>query len=512
MRGGPVMDEPRDEELGRELRAALRLREPLLAGGPPLRDRGRGGRRGGRALPGLAVLVVGGALIAVYLGNWRIGESGPPPGSPRPPASPSGGATPSPGTTGDLVISGIHFPAKIGGEPVLTVERALAVERESGPAAGRTILVAGFAWTFVPFCTMQTGNRSFLESCEASWIAGRATSPRWETLTAGTVSEGGVEGGSAIPFRWDPAFNQRSVGLGMIYGAGVFRGHFHDQRAAACSDVPRCESVFVIDDLAFRAQVPHPQPPSHRLQQLGRLRVPVPTGWWLATNEGDEGGWLLATDIARRGGAAYSLELRVSEEGLPGTPGDEPPAGTPLTPEFSRAVAIQPLLAAQIGSLPAASTVSRGDDRAEFLVFGTASRTYLAILHYPAPAEWGQWVTDQALLDFRAILENIVPDEAPRAPISATFGVPYPYQLERCGLFGPILFDGSSWRVMAARGGDGGPFGPGQGFVWQTFLLIGAASGTITVLDRETAEFRTTSGVIVTLRRHEGTAEPLSCP
>ena len=65
---------------------------------------------------------------------------------------------------------------------------------------------------------------------------------------------------------------------------------------------------------------------------------------------------------------------------------------------------------------------------------------------------------------------------------------------------------------MAARGGDGGLFGPGQGFVRQTFFLLGAASGTITLLDAETAEFRTDSGVVVTLRRHEGTAEPLSCP
>lgn len=72
------------------------------------------------------------------------------------------------------------------------------------------------------------------------------------------------------------------------------------------------------------------------------------------------------------------------------------------------------------------------------------------------------------------------------------------FSLGHCGLDSPIDFDGSFWD----------PVGPVDGDAAEA---INSASGTITLLAPDLAEFRAPSGFVVRLQRHEGRKSLFGC-
>jgi hypothetical protein len=88
---------------------------------------------------------------------------------------------------------------------------------------------------------------------------------------------------------------------------------------------------------------------------------------------------------------------------------------------------------------------------------------------------------------------------APKTARSAVIGTPYPYTLEHCGVGSPVDFDGSLWDVLGAQDGRDGPVTEQQ-----IGEIINPGTGTMTLVDAEHALFRTSSRLIVGLRRHAG--------
>ena len=92
--------------------------------------------------------------------------------------------------------------------------------------------------------------------------------------------------------------------------------------------------------------------------------------------------------------------------------------------------------------------------------------------------------------------ELLAPASAPVAP-----GRSYPFQVGHCGLLHVVDFSGSYWVVdeTTLSAGERGQFG------------IYANEGTMTLVDSETAVFRSGVGGEVTLRRYVGVLERLRC-
>ncbi len=82
---------------------------------------------------------------------------------------------------------------------------------------------------------------------------------------------------------------------------------------------------------------------------------------------------------------------------------------------------------------------------------------------------------------------------------TAELGKLYPYQLQHCGVGSPIDFDGSLWDVLGAQNGR-----DAEATEEQVGELINAGSGSMTLVDPDHALFRTSSGLILGLRRHDG--------
>ncbi len=82
---------------------------------------------------------------------------------------------------------------------------------------------------------------------------------------------------------------------------------------------------------------------------------------------------------------------------------------------------------------------------------------------------------------------------------TAELGKPYQYQLQHCGVGSPIDFDGSLWDVLGAQDGRDAAVSEDQ-----LGELINAGSGTMTLVDPDHAVFRTQSGLLLGLRRHQG--------
>ena len=90
----------------------------------------------------------------------------------------------------------------------------------------------------------------------------------------------------------------------------------------------------------------------------------------------------------------------------------------------------------------------------------------------------------------------LVPTSAPVAP-----GRSYPFQVDHCGLLHVVDFSGSYWVVdeTTLSAGERGQFG------------INANEGTMTLVDSETAVFRSGVRGEATLRRYVGVLERLPC-
>jgi hypothetical protein len=95
---------------------------------------------------------------------------------------------------------------------------------------------------------------------------------------------------------------------------------------------------------------------------------------------------------------------------------------------------------------------------------------------------------------------------APKTAHTAEVGTAYPYELQHCGLFSPIDFDGTVWDIVGAQNGKGG-----QATEDQLNSLVNALSGTMTLLGPDTAVFKAKSGVIVGLKRHTGPKRYMGC-
>lgn len=85
-------------------------------------------------------------------------------------------------------------------------------------------------------------------------------------------------------------------------------------------------------------------------------------------------------------------------------------------------------------------------------------------------------------------------------------GKPYPFTLGHCGVGSPIDFDGSLWDVLGAQDGNDHQV-PEE----QLGDLVNASSGTMTLVGAENALFRTTSSVVVGLKRHGGAKNYPAC-
>jgi hypothetical protein len=104
------------------------------------------------------------------------------------------------------------------------------------------------------------------------------------------------------------------------------------------------------------------------------------------------------------------------------------------------------------------------------------------------------------------------PDD-PSATLGATTdrvglatGFAYPYRLGHCGLGSPFDLDGSLWDPMAGHDGREGPLT--EAHIGE---LINPTSGTVTLLTRDVAEFRTPLGAVITLARLPGERAYLLC-
>jgi hypothetical protein len=94
----------------------------------------------------------------------------------------------------------------------------------------------------------------------------------------------------------------------------------------------------------------------------------------------------------------------------------------------------------------------------------------------------------------------LVPVSAPIAPATA-----YRFSLGHCGLFSPIDVDGSFWDPIDGLTAGGEPLdleGDSE--------MINATAGFFVVIGDD-ARFRTESGSILTLERHEGEKEFPGC-
>ena len=92
--------------------------------------------------------------------------------------------------------------------------------------------------------------------------------------------------------------------------------------------------------------------------------------------------------------------------------------------------------------------------------------------------------------------ESLAPTSAPVAA-----GRSYPFQVGHCGLLHVVDFAGSYWEVdeTTLSAGERGQFG------------INANEGTMTLVDSETAVFRSGAGGEATLRRYVGVLERSRC-
>jgi hypothetical protein len=89
---------------------------------------------------------------------------------------------------------------------------------------------------------------------------------------------------------------------------------------------------------------------------------------------------------------------------------------------------------------------------------------------------------------------------APESEPSLAIGVPVAYALGHCGLWSPIDIDGSLWQPI------GGHDMAGDAIATDAAIgeLINATPGTLELHTPELAEFRSASGVVVTLQRAPG--------
>lgn len=85
-------------------------------------------------------------------------------------------------------------------------------------------------------------------------------------------------------------------------------------------------------------------------------------------------------------------------------------------------------------------------------------------------------------------------------------GVVYRYGLGHCGFGSPFDFDGSLWDPVGALDRAGGPVDGDE-----VGDLINEVSGEIILVDRDHAQYRTPSGVVVALDRHPGEKEYSLC-
>jgi hypothetical protein len=88
-----------------------------------------------------------------------------------------------------------------------------------------------------------------------------------------------------------------------------------------------------------------------------------------------------------------------------------------------------------------------------------------------------------------------------RTSRTAEPGKPYAYQLGHCGIGSPIDFDGSLWDQVGGQNGHDGPVLPDGD---QAGELVNSSSGSMMLVGVDDAIYRTRSGLVVGLRRHDG--------
>ena len=94
------------------------------------------------------------------------------------------------------------------------------------------------------------------------------------------------------------------------------------------------------------------------------------------------------------------------------------------------------------------------------------------------------------------------PGSATVGPLTAhiaELGKAYPFQLQQCGTLSAVDFDGSVWDVVGAQDGNGGNVTDAQ-----LGELAEQATGMMALIRPDVAVFKTGSGLILALSRHEG--------
>jgi hypothetical protein len=87
---------------------------------------------------------------------------------------------------------------------------------------------------------------------------------------------------------------------------------------------------------------------------------------------------------------------------------------------------------------------------------------------------------------------------APQSP-PADPQLTYRFMLGHCGILSPIDFDGSLWDPVGASDASGGEIDERH-----TGELINATEGQLRLTAADTAQFRTASGLVLFLARHDG--------